>query len=138
MPITLEAGVASPVLFPAPKRELSEKGRFETAKGIPSTVAEYYGVSLNSEDNRDPFLYIFSEKDMPAIHAQNNGRYLESYRFNATNPVQIKKELLNKLEKLDIFLFFSEVSENLFRAILHDEPLQDIISVLGEMQKKYS
>ena len=136
MTLTLEARTQQ--LLTLPEREVSTRGIPKTEKGIPYTLAEYYGTSQNKKDIRDPLLYIFAEKEMDNIQAQNNGRYNESFRFNSKSPIEIKDELLEELNHQDIYLFFSAISQNVFRAALHDEPLDDILTALGDLQKKYS
>ena len=136
MTLTLEARTQQ--LLTLPEREVLTRGILKTEKGIPYTLAEYYGTSQNKKDIRDPLLYIFAEKEMDNIQAQNNGRYNESFRFNSKSPIEIKDELLEELNHQDIYLFFSVISQNVFRATLRDEPLDNILTILGSLQEKYS
>lgn len=125
-----------PITLPETER-IPRTKTLPTARGIPETLAEIYH-SICAEENRNYLLYVFDVGNMDRMHRENNGAYVESYRFVSRQPRDVKEEIENKAEKAERYLKFLEREDHTFRAVLRDYVLRDLMGILSDMEKRYS
>lgn len=136
MSATLQETQRTPVALPETER-IPRTKTLRTARGLPETLAEIYH-STCGEETHDHLLYVFDVGNMFKVQKENDGTYIESYRFVSRQPRDIKWEIEDRAERAERYLKFMESGAGIYRVILRDDVLQDITGILSDMQRRYS